>query len=160
IWVTRLFDTSRTVTGMDSPSSVKMRVMPTLRPTRPSRCAPGVDVVFDIVFSIPDCDWSVLIGPENSSRPTYSGNQRKATTNHRPRLLLPKRQAGHHTMLQTKIARLSLRARLAGHVGVGPRVPGATRHAQCMRHPAKQNGRTREGRPFTVRYRREPQVRA
>jgi hypothetical protein len=35
IWDTRLFDTSSTVTGMESPSSVKMRVMPTLRPTRP-----------------------------------------------------------------------------------------------------------------------------
>src|SRR5690606_37048494 len=57
----RLFDTSSTVTGMDSPSSVKMRVMPTLRPTRPSRCAAGVGVEFDIVFSIPDCDWSGLI---------------------------------------------------------------------------------------------------
>ena len=30
-----IFDTSSTVTGIDTPSSVKMRVMPTLRPTRP-----------------------------------------------------------------------------------------------------------------------------
>jgi hypothetical protein len=35
IWVTRLLDTSSTVTGMEAPSSAKMRVMPTLRPTRP-----------------------------------------------------------------------------------------------------------------------------
>ncbi|SBT03626.1 hypothetical protein PROAA_1070046 [Candidatus Propionivibrio aalborgensis] len=35
IWATRLFDTSSTVTGTEAPSSVKMRVMPTLRPTRP-----------------------------------------------------------------------------------------------------------------------------
>jgi hypothetical protein len=33
-WVTRLFDTSSTVTGMASPSSVKMRIMPTLRPSK------------------------------------------------------------------------------------------------------------------------------
>src|SRR3546814_1377704 len=46
---------------MDSPSSVKIRVMPTLRPTSPSRWAAGVGVEFDIVFSIPDCDWSGLI---------------------------------------------------------------------------------------------------
>src|SRR6185312_9986003 len=50
-WATRLLDTSSTVTGMDSPSSVKMRVMPTLRPTSPSRQAAGVGVEFDIVFS-------------------------------------------------------------------------------------------------------------
>src|SRR5690606_1798003 len=46
----RLLDTSSTVTGMDSPSSVNTRVMPTLRPTRPSRNAAGEDVGFDIVF--------------------------------------------------------------------------------------------------------------
>jgi hypothetical protein len=33
-WVTRFGRTSITVTGMDSPASVKMRVMPRLRPTR------------------------------------------------------------------------------------------------------------------------------
>jgi hypothetical protein len=32
-----------------------------LRPTSPSRWAAGVGVGFDIVFSIPDCDWSGLI---------------------------------------------------------------------------------------------------
>src|SRR5882672_630796 len=35
IWVTRLLPTSSTVTGTDSPSSLKMRVMPTLRPSKP-----------------------------------------------------------------------------------------------------------------------------
>ena len=43
--VTRLFDTSSTVTGTDTPSSVKMRVMPILRPTMPSLSL--------IVFSTP-----------------------------------------------------------------------------------------------------------
>src|SRR5882672_753969 len=36
ICVTRLSDTSSTVTGSESPSSVKTRVMPTLRPTNPN----------------------------------------------------------------------------------------------------------------------------
>ena len=36
-WVTRLLDTSSTVTGTASPSSVKMRIMPTLRPSNPRR---------------------------------------------------------------------------------------------------------------------------
>jgi len=36
--------------------------MPTLRPTKPSRNAAGVEVVdwVDIVFSVPDCDWPGL----------------------------------------------------------------------------------------------------
>src|SRR6185369_11460442 len=34
-WVTRLFDTSTTVTGTVSPSSVNRRIMPTLRPSNP-----------------------------------------------------------------------------------------------------------------------------
>src|SRR5574337_2149324 len=36
-WVTRLFDTSTTVTGTASPSSVNRRIMPTLRPSNPKR---------------------------------------------------------------------------------------------------------------------------
>src|SRR3989344_79315 len=34
-WVTRLLDTSTTVTGTASPSSVNRRIMPTLRPSNP-----------------------------------------------------------------------------------------------------------------------------
>src|SRR5690606_21849399 len=87
-WVTRLFDTSSTVTGMDSPSSVKIRVMPTLRPTSPSRCAAGVGVGFDIVFSIPDYDWSGLIKLRALSPSTTNnhsqGFARFAYKEHRP----------------------------------------------------------------------------
>jgi hypothetical protein len=48
-----------------------MRVMPTLRPTSPSRYAAGVGVEFDIVFSIPDCDWSGLIRQGNGLPYSY-----------------------------------------------------------------------------------------
>jgi len=37
----RLSDTSSTVTGSVLPSSVKMRVMPTLRPTNPMLISPS-----------------------------------------------------------------------------------------------------------------------
>jgi hypothetical protein len=46
-----LLDTSNTVTGTASPSAVKMRVIPTLRPTRPTL----VDVV--TYFLLPGYDW-------------------------------------------------------------------------------------------------------
>src|SRR5690606_544196 len=60
IWVTRLPDTSSTVTGMESPSPVKMRIMPTLRPTRPRL----------IVLSDPGCDW-----PGDDARAPPSGRR-------------------------------------------------------------------------------------
>jgi hypothetical protein len=68
IWVTRLFDTSSTVTGMESPSLVKMRIMPTLRPTRPRL----------IVISNPGYDWPGVESarPEGHRRfcpPDWSG---------------------------------------------------------------------------------------
>ncbi|ARP55553.1 hypothetical protein ALFP_3666 [Alcaligenes faecalis] len=49
--------------------------MPTLRPTRPSRHAAGVGVEFDIVFSIPDYDWSGLTeSTRNDLRDDHSQN--------------------------------------------------------------------------------------
>src|SRR5690606_37527417 len=89
---------------MDSPSSVKMRVMPTLRPTRPSRCAAGVDVVFDIVFSIPDCDWSGLIGPGTAPALQIQVTTGQQLHDCRPRPLLPKRQAWHNSTPKRNIA--------------------------------------------------------
>src|SRR3546814_9286015 len=52
---------TRTDTLFPYTTLFRSRVMPTLRPTSPSRWAAGVGVEFDIVFSIPDCDWSGLI---------------------------------------------------------------------------------------------------
>ncbi|GHC56020.1 hypothetical protein GCM10010096_31040 [Alcaligenes pakistanensis] len=49
--------------------------MPTLRPTRPSRHAAGVGVEFDIVFSIPDYDWSGLTeSTRNNLRDDHNQN--------------------------------------------------------------------------------------
>jgi hypothetical protein len=60
IWVTRLFDTSTTVTGTESPSSVNTRVMPTLRPTSPKL----IFVPFRVYRPFKpgaDCNWSALL---------------------------------------------------------------------------------------------------
>src|SRR5574343_368580 len=52
---TRLLDTSTTVTGTASPSSVNRRIMPTLRPNNPR------ELLRLIVFSVPDFNWPGLM---------------------------------------------------------------------------------------------------
>src|SRR5574343_483338 len=52
---TRLLDTSTTVTGTASPSSVNRRIMPTLRPNNPR------ELLRLIVFSDPDFNWPGLM---------------------------------------------------------------------------------------------------